>query len=264
MKNISRTTGGKPHKIFGGPLTRALPKPKPPTKMLTPAQKTWGTIGSGGGLDQLRAAAGISPKGMAVDTSINNPWLQAILTHIDNLVGAGQLSELQGNALKVGHLQNALPFLTGDNSLIAQGMIKQLTAVADTGVADEGALLAKIQAQVRAGDLTPEQGKAAQIASIQAALDLWNLSDDARLELRGELRDLTSSVDDNTATTQQLIDSNNALQAEVKKNNEFAQSVTATQLGTTLRAMADLFNGQIYGSYSQRSSTASSGQVARY
>jgi hypothetical protein len=174
------------------------------------------------------------------------------------------LSELQGNALKAGHLQNALPFLTGDNALAAQGMIKQLTTVADTAVSDEGALLAKIQAQVRAGDLTDAQGKAAQIASIQSALDLWNLSDDARLELRGELRDLTTSVDDNTATTQQLIDSNNALQAEVKKNNEFAQSVTATQLGSTLRSLADFINGQIYGNYGQRSSTASSGGVVRY
>jgi hypothetical protein len=141
---------GKPHNVFNTIRRLTKPKPKPkPTKMLSPAQKTWGTLGSGGGLDQLRSAAGISPKGMAVDTSINNPWLQAILTHIDNLVGAGQLSELQGNALKIGHLQNALPFLTGDNALAAQGMIKQL--IPDTSVSDEGVLLAKIRRRSERG-----------------------------------------------------------------------------------------------------------------
>lgn len=212
------------------------------------------------------ARGGISAaQGFRKDTTINNPWLQAMLTHIDNLVAAGQLTEAQGNATKTGYLQKALPALTGENGLIAQGMIKSLAPPAGEGfysvVEDR---LSEINAQIRAGDLTAEQGRAAQIQTIQDNLGNPDLSDRDRLELRGELRDLTTATEDNTATIQAQTDAINAVAAEMKRNTDFATSVTATQLGTYLRAFADLMNGQIYGQYNNRSSTASAGSVARY
>jgi hypothetical protein len=134
-------------------------------------------------------------KAQTVDTTINNPWLQAALQHTQNLVGAGQLTQAQGDALQAGYLQGAMPHLTGENPLLAQGQINGLTPSFRSQL-DQG--LSNVDLHVRAGDLTQKQGYQQEIDMINGNLLNPGLTDQDRLELRAELGDLTKALNDNT------------------------------------------------------------------
>lgn len=72
-----------------------------------------------------------------VDRTLNNPWLTAALAHIDNLVDAGQMTPGEGDAAKAKILQNALDApkgLTGEDRIVAQGMIRGFTEAPGGGV----------------------------------------------------------------------------------------------------------------------------------
>lgn len=216
-------------------------------------------------LRQLPKASKPKPFKPTVDKTLQNPWLQAALDHIDRMVAAGQMTAAEGDAAKTRILTNALPQLSGEDALTAQGMIQsyQPATPGDTAVADEQARLDEIDKHVRAGDITAEEGRQQKIASIDDALANWQgLSDSARLELRAQRGDLTkentAAVQDNTAALQ-------AVKVELEKQNKFAESVTAVSLQQVWGAVADLVSGQIAGiGYSGRALTAGSGSVTRY
>ena len=194
------------------------------------------------------------PKFTPVNT-LRNPWLQAAL------------NQNAGNpAAQIQILQNAIPSLPADEARNAQKIIDSLTPPEDTGVADEDAREAHIDALVRAGDLTPEEGRQAKIASIDDALANWNLSDEARLTLRGERKDLVDQgTQDNTDAVKALTEELAATRTELEKQNKFAEQVTAVSLGQLWGAVADLVSGQIagFGGYGGRT-TVGAGAVARY
>jgi murein DD-endopeptidase MepM/ murein hydrolase activator NlpD len=188
-----------------------------------------------------------------VDTSIDSPWLQTWIQHQQDLMDAGQLDPIVGR----DNIANVLDqFAKGKgvsehDRLTATAQARDLRfqnladitsavpAVPDS-VSDEGVRLAHIDAQLRAGDITDEQARGAKIASLQDALGTWNLTDDARLELRGELNDLTAATQDLTAATQdqtallqQQIDVEKERSAQLERALAVAQSEERT-LGRSL------------------------------
>lgn len=184
--------------------------------------------------------------------TLRNPWLQAALAHAAT------------PEQKIAILTNAVGDLPPDEAAAAQAMIDSLTPPGEPdSVSDEGARLARIDAMVRAGDITPEQGHAMKIASLQDALANWQLSPDARLELRGELADL---LKENATSSDALTQAIKDLKAAIDEQNAHAESVKSVSLGAAWKAMADLISGQIggYPGVAGRALTAGTGSVARF
>jgi hypothetical protein len=112
-------------------MLRELPVPKPQPKTFNIANQRNLAVAF------AQKNPGFMPEGgwqrLGVDMTSNNPWLQAALTHTQSLVSAGHLSPAQGDALTKGYLQNALPFLQGDDKLAVESLLKQIaTNTADT------------------------------------------------------------------------------------------------------------------------------------
>jgi hypothetical protein len=62
---------------------------------------------------------------------------------------------------------------------------------------------------------------------------------------------------------QEANDRMKALADELKRSNEFSRSVTATQLHSALRAMADFVSGEIHGNVDRKAALAGAGSVYR-
>lgn len=180
---------------------------------------------------------GSAARGFKVDTTLENPWLQAAIGNADALVAAGKISPEQANALKTGYLKTAMPHLTGNQGLLAEGMIRDLAPGAPDSIADAGALLSKIDLQQRAGDLTPEQATGQKISTLQNALATWSLTDDARLGLRAELGDLLRENTEAQRDTTAALEAQNALLEEQHRDTQRALAV-ATSNDRTLGRLA--------------------------
>ncbi len=123
------------------------------------------------------------------------------------------------------------------------------------------AALSHIDAQERAGDLTSDQAQQARIAVVQGALNGSNgaLTDDQRLDLRGDLRDLmnqqAAALVDNTSALADLA-------VQIKRQNDISDHVMSITATTAVRALADMLSGQIAGvGLNGRQMTAGAGSV---
>jgi 3D (Asp-Asp-Asp) domain-containing protein len=127
--------------------------------------------------------------------------------------------------------------------------------------------ISNVQGHLKAGDITPEQANQ-QIGDILVSAisgGFGDLSADDILELRGELKDNTDSMDSLRAAQQALADNLAALKDEVKRQNDFSTSVANVTSFQAIKALADVISGQIVGvGYAGRSQTASAGQTVRY
>jgi rare lipoprotein A len=246
---------------------RGLPKPPKPKPALTPAQLTW--MAGRGNLATAYAnknpnAFGAFSQYDRVQRDINNPWLQAQLNKIDRLVAAGAMSPEDGKNAKIKILQGALPYLPDDAKLDVQGAINDLSGGGQGDFYDaieKG--LAHIDAQVRAGDLTPEQGRQKKIDMINGNLLNPNMTDDERLDLRGQLKDLTDSTNDNTDAQKALADQLKNVADELKATREFAQSAAATESGAMARWVTEVISKQMGFGIRGRSLTPSYGAARR-
>jgi Phage tail lysozyme/CHAP domain len=125
----------------------------------------------------------------------------------------------------------------------------------------------KVDAEVRAKLLTPEQGVAAKKANAERAQagGFGELSPEGALKVKGDIVEfgeaLTNATSAVEAHTQAVLD---ATKAELEKA-QAARAISEVESGTLLKAIADLISGQIGGvDYHGRQMTAGAGTAAKY
>lgn len=125
----------------------------------------------------------------------------------------------------------------------------------------------KVDLEQRAGELTPEQAKAAKEANARKALGggYGELSSEAILQVKGDLKEFSEATQEATSAleshTQALKESAKALTEFVNAANALAQ----VENGSILKSLADMVSGQIGGvDYHGRKLTPGSGTAATY
>jgi hypothetical protein len=127
--------------------------------------------------------------------------------------------------------------------------------------------LSDIDAHVRAGDMTQQQGDQAKIDTINGVLANPNngLTADQTLAERGNLadtiKDLTSALQDNTTATTSSLDD---LKASIDQQNAIASSTNAVELSVVQKAIADMVSGQLGQRVAHRAMLPGSGMLARF
>ncbi|MBA3297063.1 MAG: hypothetical protein H0U19_09015, partial [Acidobacteria bacterium] len=176
-------------------------------------------------------------------------------------------SAIKDIELDIGDIQKEIGEVAGTPDTAAEG--GDTAGAADAPepgpTAREGlsAEIERIGLLERAGDLSPEQARAAVIHAIQSAMggSYGALSDRDRLELRGDLRDAqqaqTAALDDATSALKDLTKS-------IDEQNKFAASVTAVTSMQAVRALADIISGQLGVQTAGRNLVPGAGSLARY
>jgi hypothetical protein len=195
---------------------------------------------------RLRELAPPKPIKPHVGTSIDDPWLQTWIQHQQDLMDAGLLDPIVGR----DNIANVLDqFAQGKGvsehdrlSAIAQARDLRFQnlyaihpelenpAVPPTPLEALSGQLSDIGLQARAGDLTDDQARSAQIAAIQAALP--GLQGHDLLEARADLGDL---LKEQTASTEDLTNAIKDLQKSLDEQTNFGKSVAATEAGAMAR-----------------------------
>jgi Lysozyme like domain len=107
----------------------------------------------------------------------------------------------------------------------------------------------RIDAEVRAGRITADQGKTAKEANARKAEagGYGSLSEEGLLKVQGDLKELSSAITESTsafeAHTQAVLE---ATKAELEKA-QAARRISEVESGTLLKALADMISGQIAG-----------------
>lgn len=259
--------------------TRARSRAKALAKKRAAAKKAYGTGQAGQRKDfrsAMRTARSIGPVDDKADL-------------IDLRVAAGHLTEEQGLIKKIALYTNALRYLKGRDKLQAEANIRQFKQelkdlkdaaqeAPETDTANYNAAngigpvswldvvndsMSTIDAHVRAGDITEAEGRQQKIDLINRQLNdpglRSQLTEDEILTLRGDLKELVdSAIPDLTSALKDL-------EAEIKRNTDFATDVLNTQNASLAKSVADLISGQIAGyGIAGRALTAGAGSVARY
>jgi TP901 family phage tail tape measure protein len=160
--------------------------------------------------------------------------------------------------------------IEGAEDAISSGEAAAAALPGEVQAADLGAYQAanaKVDLEARAGILTEAQAKAAKEANAQTALagGFGALSEEGRLQVAGDLRELAKAT---TEATSALEAHTAALKEATKAVNEqlhASERIAQVENGALTKALADLISGQIGGiDYHGRVLTAGAGTAARY
>lgn len=165
----------------------------------------------------------------------------------------------------------ALGFAIEDTKLDIGDLNKdeaEVRSTPDTGAEAQSAAdvlsstLGDIDAQERAGLLTPEQAKAGRISYLQRAKagEFGALSQRELWDVMGQLRDIEQQV------LQATVDNTSALrdvQKELALSNAIANSTVGIQLAQASRALGDLISGELGGRVHSRGTMPGSGSLSR-
>lgn len=143
----------------------------------------------------------------------------------------------------------------------------KISDVATGGLSDA---LSHVDKLVRAGDESSAQGRQDKIDILTKAINEGSfngvaLSPDDILDLRGDLKELTDTLDATTAAIQAQAEAQKALAEELGRQNDLIHGVQGITTREAVKALSDVISGQIMGpGYSNRALTASAGKIVRY